>query len=91
MAMKDRIGRLEARNPAARDDEEEEVRAAACRRMSTEDLSVLSETLHHLEESGADEFTWDELLGELPEGERTAFEQAYARYQQAVEEARAGR
>ncbi len=84
-----RLRRLEASAPAARD--EEEVRAAACRRMSTEDLTVLEETLRRLEELDAPELGWEELLGELPEEEREAFEQAYARYEEAVREEREGR
>ena len=80
---------MEAQAPAARD--EEAIRAEACRRMSTEDLTVMSETLRHLEEMGVGELDWEELLGELPEEERAAFESACGRYRQAEEEARSGR
>ncbi len=84
-----RLRRLEARTPPARD--EEEVRAAACRRMSTEDLIVLEETMRRLEEMDAPDLGWEGFLGELSQGERVAFESAYSRYQQAKEEARAAR
>ncbi len=84
-----RLRRLEAETPVART--EEENRAEACRRMSTEDLTVLEETLRRLEEMDAPELGWEELLGELPEEEREAFGQAYARYEEATREARAGR
>ncbi len=84
-----RLRRLEAETPVART--EEEIRAEACRRMSTEDLTVLEETLRRLEEMDAPELGWEELLGELPEEEREAFEQAYARYEEAVREEREGR
>ncbi len=89
MGIRKRLDRLEARTPVVRT--EEEIRAEACRRMSTEDLTVLEETLHRLEEMGADELGWEELSGELPEEERYAFEQAYARYEEAMREARAER
>jgi hypothetical protein len=89
VGIRKRLDRLEARTPVVRT--EEEIRAAACRRMSTEDLTVLEETLHRLEEMGADELGWEELSGELPEEERDAFEQAYARYEEAMREARAER
>ncbi|PLS85030.1 MAG: hypothetical protein CYG60_14735 [Actinobacteria bacterium] len=84
-----RLRRLEAETPVVRT--EEEIRAAACRRMSTEDLVVLEETLRRLEELDAPELGWEEFLGELSEEEREAFEQAYARYEEAIREAREGR
>ncbi len=77
-----RLRRLEASAPAARD--EEEIRARACERLSTEDLLTLEGTCRRLLDLGDD---W----GELAEEERAAFEQAWGRYQQAVEEARAER
>ncbi len=77
-----RLQRLEARTPPARD--EEEVRAAACRRMSTEDLTVLDETCRLWEERGD---SWDVLTEE----ERVAFESAWGRYEEAISEARRGR
>ncbi len=83
MSLGKRIGRLEASAPAARD--EEEIRAEACRRMTTEDLTVLAKTLRRLEEMDAPDLGWEELLGELSEEEREAFEQAYGRYRQAAE------
>ncbi len=84
-----RLRRLEASAPAVRG--EEEIRAEACRRMSTEDLVTLEETMRRLEELDAPDLGWEGFLGELPEEEREAFESAYSRYQQAKEEARAGR
>ncbi len=84
-----RLRRLEASAPVART--EEKIRAAACRRMSTEDLLTLEETMRRLEEMDAPDLGWEGLLGELPEEERVAFAAAYSRYQQAKEEARAGR
>ncbi len=84
-----RLQRLEASAPTARG--EEEVRAAACRRMSTKDLRTLEETLRHLEEMSAPELGWEELLGEFPEEERDAFEAAWGRYEEAVREAARGR
>lgn len=89
MAMKDRLRRLESHAPAALG--EEEIRAEACRRLSTEDLRTLAETGRHLDEMGAGELDWEQLLGELPEEERAAFDLAYARYEEAVREARVGR
>ncbi len=83
-----RLRRLEAETPVVRT--EEEIRAEACRRMSTEDLTVLEETMRRLEEMDAPELGWEGLLGELPEEERDAFEQAYARYEEATREARDG-
>ncbi len=80
MSLGRRIGRLEARNPAART--EEEIGARACERLSTEDLLTLEGTCRRLLDLGDD---W----GALTEEERDAFEQAWVRYQQAVEEARA--
>ncbi len=84
-----RLQRLEARTPPARD--EEEIRAEACRRMSTEDLLTLEETLRHLEELDAPDLGWGGLLGELPEEERAAFESAWGRYEEAMREAARGR
>ncbi len=84
-----RLRRLEAETPVVRT--EEEIRAEACRRMSTEDLTVLEETMRRLEEMDAPELGWEGFLGELSQVERVAFESAYSRYQQAKEEARAGR
>jgi len=84
-----RLQRLEASAPAART--EEEVWAAACRRMSTEDLVTLEETLRRLEEMDAPDLGWEDLLGELPEEEREAFKSACGRYEEAIREARAGR
>jgi hypothetical protein len=83
-----RLRRLEAETPVVRT--EEEIRAEACRRRSTEDLTVLEETMRRLEEMDAPELGWEGLLGELPEEERDAFEQAYARYEEATREARDG-
>jgi hypothetical protein len=77
-----RLRRLEARAPAARG--EEEIRAAACARLSTEDLLTLEETCRLLEERGD---SWDVLTEE----ERAAFESAWGRYEEAMREARAGR
>ncbi len=77
-----RLRRLEARNPAAR--AEEEIRARACERLSTEDLLTLEETCRRLSDSGDDR-------GALSGEERDAFEQAWGRYQQAEREARRGR
>ncbi len=74
-----RLRRLEAEAPAART--EEEIRAAACRRMSTEDLLTLEETCRLWEERGD---SWDVLT----EGERAAFESAWGRYEEATREAR---
>lgn len=89
MGIRRRLDRLEAQAPVART--EEEIGAEACSRMSTEDLTVLSETLHRLEDLGwgesLEEAPWDELTEE----ERDAFESAYARYEEAVREVRAGR
>ncbi len=84
-----RLRRLEAETPPARD--EEEVRAEACRRMSTEDLLTLEETMRRLEEMDAPDLGWEELLGELPEEEREAFEQAWRRYEESMREAARGR
>ncbi len=77
-----RLRRLEASAPAARD--EEEIRARACEQLATEDLLTLEETCRRLLDLGDD---W----GELAEEEREAFEQAWARYEEALREARAGR
>ncbi len=77
-----RLGRLEASAPAARD--EEEVRAAACRLMSTEDLLTLREACRCLLDSGDD---W----GALTDEERDAFGLAWGRYEEAVREAAHGR
>ncbi len=77
-----RLRRLEASAPVART--EEEIRAAACRRMSTEDLLTLEETCRRLLDLGDD---W----GALTEEERDAFELAWGRYEEAIREARAGR
>lgn len=70
---------------------EEEILARACERLSTGDLLTLEETMRRLEELDAPELGWEGFLGELSQGERVAFESAYSRYQQAKEEARAGR
>ncbi len=86
VGIRKRLDRLEASNPVART--EEEIRAAACRRMSTEDLLTLEETLRHLEELDAPDLGWGGLLGELPEEERAAFESAWGRYEEATREAR---
>ena len=86
MALSDRLRRLEAcTTPSACG--EEAIRAEACRRMSTEDLTTLEETLQRLEASGWDEAAWEGLAEE----ERVAFDLAYGRYEEAVREARAGR
>ncbi len=77
-----RLRRLEASAPVVRT--EEEIRAEACRRMSTGDLTVLEKTCRLWEERGD---SWDVLTEE----EREAFDQAYARYEEAIREARAGR
>ncbi len=89
MGIRKRLDKLEASTPAART--EEEIRAAACRRMSTEDLLTLEETMRRLEELDAPDLGWEGFLGELPEEGREAFGQAYARYEEAIREARAGR
>ncbi len=82
-----RLQRLEARTPPART--EEEVRAAACRRMSTEDLTLLAETCRRLEGLGWDEAAWEKILEEeFTEEERAAFAAAWGRYEEAVGEAR---
>ncbi len=73
-----RLKRLEARTPPARD--EEEVRARACERLSTEDLLTLRETCRRLLDSGDDR-------GALTGEERDAFESAWGRYEEAVREA----
>ncbi len=75
-----RLRRLEAETPVART--EEEIGARACGRMSTEDLLTLEGTCRRLLDLGDD---W----GELAEEERTAFEQAWGRYEEALREARA--
>ena len=88
-----RLRRLEAQAPAART--EEEIGAEASSRMSTEDLKTLSELGWRLErrlqEQREGESLEEAIRGALTEGERTAFESAYARYEEAVREARAGR
>ncbi len=84
-----RLQRLEASTPPART--EEEIRARACERLSTEDLTVLDETAPRLEEMDAPELGWEGLLGELPEEEREAFKQALRHYEEAIREARAER
>ncbi|MDP9481525.1 MAG: hypothetical protein M3R38_38660 [Actinomycetota bacterium] len=86
MGIRKRLDRLEARTPVVRT--EEEIRAAACRRMSTEDLLTLEETMRRLEEFDAPDLGWEGLLGELPEEERAAFESAWGRYEEATREAR---
>ncbi|MDP9458289.1 MAG: hypothetical protein M3Q60_21500 [Actinomycetota bacterium] len=78
MSLGRRIGRLEARNPAART--EEEIGARACERLSTEDLLTLEETCRRLLDLG-------DPWGELAEEERAAFEQAWGRYEEALREA----
>ena len=92
MSLGKRIGRLEARVPTAR---EEDFRAVACSRMSTEDLVTLSRTgrrlERRLEERGGCESLEEAIRGELTEEERDAFESSYARYEEAVRESRAGR
>ncbi len=77
-----RLRRLEAETPVART--EEEIRARACGRMSTEDLLTLEETCRRLLDLGDD---W----GELAEEERAAFATAWDRYEEAVRGARKGR
>ena len=88
-----RVRRLEAQAPAART--EEEIGAEASSRMSTEDLKTLSELGWRLErrlqEQREGESLEEAIRGALTEGERAAFESAYARYEEAVREARAGR
>ncbi len=84
-----RLRRLEASAPVART--EEEIRAEACRRMTTEDLTILSETLRRLDEMDAPDLGWEEFLGALTGEERAAFEQAWGRYQEAMREAARGR
>ncbi len=83
-----RLRRLEASAPVART--EEEIRAEACRRMSTEDLLTLEETMRRLEEMDAPDLGWEGYLGELSEEEREAFELAWGRYEAALREAREG-
>ncbi len=82
MGIRKRLDKLEASTPPART--EEEIGARACERLSTEDLLTLEETCRRLLDLGDD---WDTLTEE----EREAFEQVWRRYQQAKEEARAGR
>lgn len=88
-----RLRRLEAQSPTART--EEEIGAEACSRMSTEDLVTLQKTgrrlEQRLEERGGDESLEEAIRDELMEEERAAFESAYARYEEAAREARAGR
>ncbi len=84
-----RLRRLEAETPVART--EEEIRAEACRRMSTEDLLTLEGTMRRLEELDAPDLGWEGLLGELPEEERDAFAAAWGRYEEAMREAARGR
>ncbi len=79
-----RLRKLEAGTTTLPARTEEEISRRACGRMTTEDLLTLEETCRRLSDSGDD---W----GVLSEGEREAFEQAYGRYQQAKEEARAAR
>ncbi|MDP9479755.1 MAG: hypothetical protein M3R38_29515 [Actinomycetota bacterium] len=88
MGIRKRLDKLEASTPPART--EEEIRARACERLSTGDLLTLEETMRRLEELG-DDLGWEEFLGELSEEGREAFGQAYARYEEAIREARAGR
>ncbi|MDP9474514.1 MAG: hypothetical protein M3R38_02240 [Actinomycetota bacterium] len=83
-----RLRKLEARTPTARD--EEEISARACRRMTTEDLTVLEETMRRLDEIDAPDLGWEGYLGELSEEEREAFELAWGRYEAALREAREG-
>ncbi len=87
--LRERLDRLEASTPPART--EEEIGARACERLSTEDLRTLEKTLRHLEEMDAPDLGWEGFLGELPEEERDAFAAAWRRYEEAKEEARAGR
>ncbi len=82
MGIRKRLDKLEASSPAART--EEEIGARACERLSTEDLLTLEETCRRLLDLGDD---WDTLTEE----ERDAFELAWGRYEEAVEEARAER
>ncbi len=77
-----RIGRLEASAPAART--EEEVRARACGRLSTEDLLTLREMCRRLLDSGDDR-------GALTGEEWDAFGQAWGRFEEAVKKAAHGR
>ncbi len=76
-----RVRALEARQKGALRTEEE-IRARACERLSTEDLETLEETCRRLLDLGD---PWEEAL---TEGERAAFEQAWGRYEEAVREAR---
>lgn len=92
--MNGRLRRLEARAPAAR--AEEEVRAEACRRTSSEDLETLSDLGGRLERRLQDDRAGIESVEEagrveLTADERAAFEYAYGRYQEAVKEVRAER
>ncbi len=89
MGIRKRLDKLESSTPPART--EEEIRARACERLSTEDLLTLEETMRRLEELDAPDLGWEELLGELPEEEREAFEQAWRRYEEAMREAARGR
>ena len=89
-----RLRRLEAQAPAPRT--EEDIGAEASSRMSTEDLVTLSEMGGRLERRLQEEHREGESLeeairGALTEEERDAFESAYARYEEAVKEERAGR
>ena len=88
MGIRRRLDRLEAQAPVARG--EDEVCAEACRRLSMEDLTTLEGTCQRLDEL-AGPGSWDEAAWEkLTEEEVAAFESAYARYEEAVREARAG-
>lgn len=89
MGIRRRLDRLEAHAPAARG--EEEVSRRACELLSTEDLTTLAETLRRLDELDGGNDSWDEAAWDkLTEEERAAFEAAYARYEELVEEAGAG-
>ena len=91
MSLGKRIGRLEARVPAARG---KDFRAEACSRMSTEDLVTLAEKGRRLErwleERRGGESLEEAIRGELTEEERAAFESAWGRYEESTREARAG-
>ncbi len=79
-----RLRKLEAGTTTLPARTEEEISRRACGRMTTEDLLVLEETCRRLLDSGED---W----GALTQEERAAFEQAYARYEEAKRQARAAR
>ena len=93
MGIRRRLDRLEAQAPTALG--EDEAKAEACSRMSTEDLVTLSDLGWRLErrlkEQREGESLEEAIRDALTEEERDAFEDAYGRYQEAVKEVRAGR